>query len=111
MAGVCYTRKVRGRHDTPERDHTMTDSDPDAPLTEVHFDLTADETARRAAVLAAIGPHWDPAAVLADEREAERLLHSGLDAQQRAIHRRLSEAGILPPLPRPRQDGDGRAAP
>lgn len=69
------------------------------------FDLTRDEIRRRAAVVTALGDAWDPAAVLADEDEAYRLLYSGLDEEQTAIYRRLEEAGVLPP-----REGDGRAA-
>jgi Family of unknown function (DUF6400) len=60
------------------------------------FDLTREEVRRRAAVVAALGPHWDPVAVLHDERTAYDLLYSGLDARQQALHDMLVEAGVLP---------------
>jgi hypothetical protein len=60
------------------------------------FDRTRDEVRRRAAVVAALGPHWDPVAVLRDERTAHDLLYSGLDARQQAIHDTLVAAGVLP---------------
>ncbi|SDG27681.1 hypothetical protein SAMN05421505_1037 [Sinosporangium album] len=59
-------------------------------------DLTLDETRRRAAVMAAMGPDWDPIATLRAEEEAYNLLYSGLDADQRATYDMLVEAGVLP---------------
>ena len=43
------------------------------------FDVAVDVSRRRAAVLHAIGAHWDPAVVLANEQAACELLYSGLD--------------------------------
>ncbi|MER8185080.1 DUF6400 family protein [Kitasatospora sp. NPDC094015] len=60
------------------------------------IDLTAEEARRRAEVVAALGPDWDPAAVLRAEDEAYALLYSGLDAEQQALHDRLVAAGVLP---------------
>lgn len=69
-------------------------SDPD----HVSFtiDLTAEEARRRAEVVAALGPEWDPLAVLRAEEAAHALLYSGLDAEQQRIHAMLVAAGVLP---------------
>ena len=58
------------------------------------FDLTAHEQHRLATVLAAT-PDLDPGAVLTAEAEAYRMLYGGLDAEQRATHRMLVDAGVL----------------
>ncbi|MFD8500914.1 DUF6400 family protein [Amycolatopsis sp. NPDC059657] len=63
---------------------------------EFSFDLTADELRRRAEVLKALGPGWDPVTALREEEAAYALLFSGLDAEQQAIHNDLVEAGVLP---------------
>ncbi|MEU7034638.1 DUF6400 family protein [Streptomyces sp. NPDC046237] len=69
-------------------------SDPDhVPFT---IDLTAEEARRRAEVMAALGPDWDPVAVLREEEAAYALLYSGLDAEQQRIHTMLVAAGVLP---------------
>ncbi|GGZ30208.1 hypothetical protein GCM10010387_24690 [Streptomyces inusitatus] len=60
------------------------------------IDLSLEETRRRASVMAALGPEWDPAAVLRGEDEAYALLYSGLDAEQRRVYERLVAAGVLP---------------
>ncbi|HEY0359074.1 MAG TPA: DUF6400 family protein [Mycobacteriales bacterium] len=59
------------------------------------FDLDADELRRRTEVLRALGPDWDPVAVLRDEDAAYRLLYSGLDPEQRAVHDLLVREGVL----------------
>ncbi|SDY80573.1 hypothetical protein SAMN05421504_10718 [Amycolatopsis xylanica] len=63
---------------------------------EFSFDLTADELRRRAEVLKALGPDWDPVTALREEEAAYALLFSGLDAEQQAIYDDLVEAGVLP---------------
>ena len=63
------------------------------------FDLTVDEARRRAAVLQAIGAHWDPAVVLANELAAYELLYSGLDGPTQRIYDDLVVAGVLPRRP------------
>ncbi|WP_329558585.1 DUF6400 family protein [Streptomyces uncialis] len=68
------------------------------------FDLTFEEARRRASVVAALGPEWDPVAVLRGEDEAYALLYSGLDPEQRRTHDMLVAAGVLP------GEGPGRAA-
>ncbi|MFH8369863.1 DUF6400 family protein [Streptomyces sp. NPDC018031] len=60
------------------------------------IDLTAEEARRRAEVVAALGPDWDPVAVLREEEAAYTLLYSGLDAEQQRIHAMLVAAGVLP---------------
>jgi hypothetical protein len=63
---------------------------------EFTFDLSADEMRRRAEVIKALGPDWDPIAVLRGEAEAYDLLYSGLDADQQAVYQQLVDAGVLP---------------
>jgi hypothetical protein len=59
------------------------------------IDLTLEESRRRAFVIEALGPEWDPVAVLQGEDEAYALLYSGLDAEQQRIHDELVAAGVL----------------
>ncbi|GGK14171.1 hypothetical protein GCM10011583_52700 [Streptomyces camponoticapitis] len=73
-------------------------------LTPFTIDLTLEEARRRAEVLAALGPDWDPVEALRGEDEAYALLYSGLDAEQQRIYDRLVAAGVLP------GDEPGRAA-
>ncbi|MFF3032593.1 DUF6400 family protein [Streptomyces rubiginosohelvolus] len=75
-----------------------------AELTPFTIDLTFEEARRRAEVVAALGPDWDPAAALRSENEAYALLCSGLDAEQQRTYDRLVDAGVLP------DEGPGRAA-
>ncbi|MEU6864678.1 DUF6400 family protein [Streptomyces sp. NPDC046876] len=76
-----------------------------AALVGFDVDLTAQELQRRAQVLAALGPEWDPVEVLRGEEAAYDLLYSGLDADQQRIYEDLVTAGVLP-----RREGGGRAA-
>jgi hypothetical protein len=71
---------------------------------EFTFDLSADEMRRRAEVIKALGPEWDPIAVLQGEAEAYDLLYSELDADQQAVYQQLVDVGVLP------QREDGRDA-
>lgn len=80
------------------------DQDPAPDHLSFTIDLTLEEARRRAEVLAALGPDWDPVAALRSEEAAHALLYSGLDAEQQLVHSRLVEAGVLPP------QGPGRAA-
>lgn len=75
-----------------------------ADLIPFGIDLTFEEARRRAEVVTALGPDWDPVAVLRGEEEAYALLYSGLDAEQQATYDRLVAAGVLP------GEGPGRAA-
>jgi Family of unknown function (DUF6400) len=60
------------------------------------LDLAREETRRRAEVVAALGPDWDPVATLRAEQQAHELLYSGLDARQQALYDMLVAAGVLP---------------
>jgi hypothetical protein len=63
-------------------------------------DLTAHEGVRLAAVLDALGSHWDPAEILTGEAEAHRMLYSHLDADQQASYDVLVADGVLPDIQR-----------
>jgi hypothetical protein len=76
-----------------------------APV-EFTVDLGAHEMLRRAHVLDALGPDWDPGAALRGEEEAYELLYSGLDEEQQRVYDDLVAAGVLP-----RRGGGGHAAP
>ncbi|MEV6161230.1 DUF6400 family protein [Streptomyces sp. NPDC052052] len=67
------------------------------------IDLTLEEVRRRAEVVAALGPDWDPVAALQGEEEAYALLYSGLDAEQQRTYDLLVTNGVLP------HEGPGRA--
>ncbi|WP_043192995.1 DUF6400 family protein [Streptomyces sp. NRRL F-2664] len=69
------------------------------------LDLTAQEMQRRAHVMEALGPDWDPVEVLRGEEAAYDLLYSGLDAEQQRLYDQLVTAGVLPAR------GHGHAAP
>jgi Family of unknown function (DUF6400) len=60
------------------------------------IDLVYEDARRRAEVVAALGPDWDPVAALRDEEAAYDLLYSGLDARQRETYAMLVSAGVLP---------------
>ncbi|MFN2494388.1 MAG: DUF6400 family protein [Pseudonocardiaceae bacterium] len=62
-------------------------------------DLTAHEGTRLAAVLGALGPHWDPMEVYRGEAEAHRLLYSNLDADQQDSYDVLVASGVLADSP------------
>ncbi len=83
----------------------MTDGDSTEYIHAFDIDLTREEARRQAEVVAALGAEWDPLAVIEGEREAYRMLYSGLDAEQSEVYRRLVAAGVLPG-----REGDGRAA-
>ncbi|GAA1069035.1 hypothetical protein GCM10009665_75670 [Kitasatospora nipponensis] len=80
-------------------------SQPPTALTDFAVDLTVEETRRRAQVLAALGPQWDPVAVLRGEDEAYALLYSNLDPEQQRTYDELVAAGVLPG----REHGDAAA--
>ncbi|MFJ3205553.1 DUF6400 family protein [Streptomyces sp. NPDC086989] len=73
-------------------------------LADFTVDLTAQEVLRRAQVMDALGPDWDPIEVLRGEEAAYDLLYSGLDAEQQRVYDALVAAGVLAPR------GDGHAA-
>jgi hypothetical protein len=60
------------------------------------IDLTAHEGTRLAAVLDALGTHWDPIEVSTGEAQAHRMLYANLDSDQQAAHDLLVAAGVLP---------------
>ncbi|MER5852645.1 DUF6400 family protein [Streptomyces sp. NPDC002012] len=60
------------------------------------IDLTFEEARRRAEVVTALGPDWDPIAALQGEDEAYALLYSGLDAEQQRTYDLLVATGVLP---------------
>ncbi|MEV6421029.1 DUF6400 family protein [Streptomyces sp. NPDC051662] len=70
--------------------------DNDIGLIPFTIDLTFEEARRRAEVVAALGPDWDPVAALRGEDEAYALLYSGLDAEQQRTYDLLVAAGVLP---------------
>ncbi|MEU2392317.1 DUF6400 family protein [Streptomyces sp. NPDC007369] len=79
---------------------------PDGPgTTGFDIDLAAHELLRRAQILDALGPDWDPVEVMRGEEEAYDLLYSGLDAEQQRVYEDLVAAGVLP-----RRGGGGRAS-
>jgi hypothetical protein len=60
------------------------------------IDLVREEARRRAEVINALGPDWDPIEALRGEEAAYALLYSGLDARQRRTYDMLVAAGVLP---------------
>ena len=69
-----------------------------ASLVPFTIDLTAHEGTRLAAVLDALGSHWNPLDVYADETQAHHRLYADLDADQQATYDLLLAAGALPAL-------------
>ncbi|WP_225823529.1 DUF6400 family protein [Streptomyces naphthomycinicus] len=76
---------------------------PDEPV-DFAVDLTGHEMTRRAHVMEALGPGWDPVKVMRDEEKAYDLLYSGLDEEQQRVYDTLVAAGVLP------RRGEGRAS-
>lgn len=68
-------------------------------LVPFNIDLTAHEGTRLAAVLDALGPHWDPTEIYAGEAEARRMLYAHLDPDQQAAYDVLIADGVLPDIP------------
>jgi hypothetical protein len=71
-----------------------------ADLVPFVIDLTVHEGTRLAAVLDAVGPHWDPTEIYAGEAEAHHLLYAHLDPDQQAAYELLVADGVLPDTPR-----------
>lgn len=67
-----------------------------ANLVPFNIDLTAHEGTRLAAVLQALGPHWDSARVFADEAEVHHKPYTDFDAGQQAAYDLLIADGVLP---------------
>jgi hypothetical protein len=65
-------------------------------------DLTAHETTRLAAVLDALGPHWNPIDIYIGEAQAHQMLYAHLDADQQATYDVLLATGALPDSPEAR---------
>ena len=84
----------------------MSPHDPPLPSEPVDFtvDLNSHELIRRAHVMDALGPGWDPVKVMRDEEAAYDLLYSGLDEEQQRVYDTLVAAGVLP------ERGNGRAS-
>ncbi len=68
-------------------------------LVPFNIDLTAHEGTRLAAVLDALGPHWDPTEIYAGEAEARRMLYAHLDPDQQTAYDVLIADGVLPDIP------------
>lgn len=66
------------------------------PTIDLDVDLSSHELLRRAHVLDALGPDWDPVAALRGEEAAYELLYSGLSAEQQRVYDELVSAGVLP---------------
>ena len=62
----------------------------------LQFDTGTTLHRRRAAVLPAIGAHWDPAVVLANEQAACEMLYSGLDSPTQQIYDYPVAARVIP---------------
>jgi hypothetical protein len=73
-----------------------------ASLIPFTLDLTAHETTRLAAVLDALGPHWNPTEVYLGEAQAHRMLYGHLGPDQQATYDVLLAAGELPDIPEAR---------
>ncbi|MBZ3905982.1 DUF6400 family protein [Streptomyces griseiscabiei] len=100
-----HGRALPGEPDEPVTASEPAEARPDAsPTVDLVVDLTAHEMLRRAHVLDALGPDWDPVAALHDEEAAYALLYSGLSAEQQRVYDELVAAGVLP------GGGGGRAA-
>ena len=69
-----------------------------ASLVPFTIDLTTHEGTRLAAVLDALGPHWNPLDVYTGETQAHHRLYADLDADQQATYDLLMAAGVLPEL-------------
>ncbi|WP_030712206.1 DUF6400 family protein [Streptomyces sp. NRRL F-2580] len=90
------------QHPTPPTGPDHASAEPE--LVGFTVDLTSQEVLRRAQVMEALGPDWDPIEVLRGEEAAYDLLYSGLDAEQQRVYDDLVAAGVLP------DRGHGRAA-
>jgi hypothetical protein len=69
-----------------------------ASLVPFTINLTTHEGTRLAAVLDALGPHWNPVEVYTGENQAYHRLYADLDADQQATYDLLVAAGVLPEL-------------
>ncbi|OQD56973.1 hypothetical protein BM536_006350 [Streptomyces phaeoluteigriseus] len=100
-----HGRAIPGEPDEPAAtSKSAADRAGSLSLVDLHVDLSSHEMLRRAHVLDALGPGWDPVAALRDEEAAYELLYSGLSAEQQRVYDELLSAGVLPPR------GGGNAA-
>ncbi|KOU56423.1 hypothetical protein ADK57_42270 [Streptomyces sp. MMG1533] len=100
-----HGRALPGEPDEPAAERRPATDRPDArPTVDLAVDLTSHELLRRAHVLDALGPDWDPVAVLRGEEAAYELLYSGLSPEQQRVYDELVAAGVLP------RGGGGHAA-
>ncbi|WP_333740428.1 DUF6400 family protein [Streptomyces sp. IBSBF 2806] len=100
-----HDRALPGEPDEPAAASRPAADRTDAPpMTDLVVDLSAHEMLRRAHVLDALGPDWDPGAALGGEEAAYGLLYSGLSPEQQRVYDELVAAGVLP------RRGGGHAA-
>jgi hypothetical protein len=100
-----HGRPLPGEPDEPaEASRPAADRTGAHPTVDFSVDLSSHEMLRRAHVLDALGPDWDPLAALRGEEAAYELLYSGLSAEQQRVYDELVSAGVLP------RRGDGHAA-
>ncbi|MEH0422801.1 DUF6400 family protein [Streptomyces sp. B21-083] len=100
-----HGRPLPGEPDEPaEASRPSADRPGALPTADFSVDLSSHEMLRRAHVLDALGPDWDPLAALRGEEAAYELLYSGLSAEQQRVYDELVSAGVLP------RRGDGHAA-
>ncbi|MET7650418.1 MULTISPECIES: DUF6400 family protein [unclassified Streptomyces] len=98
-------RALPGEPDEPGTANGFAPDRPGAPPpVDFSIDLGSHELLRRAHVLDAVGPDWDPVAALRGEEAAYELLYSGLDPEQQRMYDELVSAGVLP------RRGGGHAA-
>ncbi|WP_093781742.1 DUF6400 family protein [Streptomyces sp. yr375] len=92
-----HGRPLPGEPDEPAATSRPAAERPGAlPMVDLAVDLSAHEMLRRAHVLDALGPDWDPLAALRGEEAAYELLYSGLSAEQQRVYDELVSAGVLP---------------
>lgn len=100
-----HGRALPGEPDEPVAASDPAADRPDAARTvDLTVDLSSHEMLRRAHVLEALGPDWDPVTALRDEEAAYKLLYSGLSEDQQRVYDELVAAGVLP------EGGGGHAA-
>ncbi|GGW60504.1 hypothetical protein GCM10010350_51450 [Streptomyces galilaeus] len=92
-----HGRALPGEPDEPAAESRPATDRPDPfPRVDLDVDLSSHELLRRAHVLDALGPDWDPVAALRGEEAAYELLYSGLSAEQQRVYDELVSAGVLP---------------
>jgi hypothetical protein len=71
-----------------------------ASLVPFTIDLAAHEGTRLAAVLDALGPHWDPTQIYTHEAKAHQMLYAHLDPTSKPSTTCSSLTGCYPKPPR-----------